>query len=94
MVDTIQTVLYLIQFITISLALAGLFYILKVIRIVRAVDMEVIKARVFLNDTFVLKMMYLLTIACFLFIIFAAAEILCIIYGHECSTHSDREYAS
>ena len=84
MVDQILSVLYLIQFATIILALVGLFYVAKVIRIIRITDLDVIKAKVFLNDTFLLKLMYLLIIACILFIFFAIAETLCLIYGNNC----------
>jgi len=48
-------ILLFIRWITIILSLTGLYYISKVLMLTRTTKMELIKARIFLNDTFLKK---------------------------------------
>lgn len=70
----ILNLLFAIQWATIIFSLVGLFYIAHVINITRTTKLEVIKARVFLDDRFLMHSMYLLAVICFLFIVHALSE--------------------
>ena len=84
----IETILILIQVVMILLTLMGIYYVIKVVNIVKVTDINIIKARIFLNKDFVLKILFLLVITCSLFFIYSIAEFLCITNNHDLLLYS------
>jgi hypothetical protein len=64
-----------IQILTILFAFSGVYLVVRTFALKRKIDYTTLKARVFLNESFLMDVWTLLLIACLLFIIHAVTEV-------------------
>jgi len=64
-----------VQILTILLAFSGVYLVVRTFALKRKIDHTTLKARVFLNDSFMTDVWTLLLIACLLFVIHAIMEL-------------------
>lgn len=64
-----------IQILTIILAFSGIYLVVKTFKLKRKIDYTTLRARAFLNDSFLMDVWSLLILACLFFIIHASVEL-------------------